>query len=74
MNDQQKPRTAESYLQALNQDYDDSYAAQKQLKEQKFLDVAHEIWATAQLLPEEGIEDGVHRIVEILKENFKPKK
>ena len=33
------------------------------------LDLAHEIWATAQLLPGEGIEDGVERIVDILKPN-----
>ena len=32
--------------------------------------IAHEIWATAQLLPEEGIEDGVCRIEKILSENF----
>jgi len=32
-------------------------------------DIAHEIWATAQLLPNEGIEDGVVRIESILKEN-----
>ena len=34
-------------------------------------DIAHEIWATAQLMPGEGIEDGVDRIVGVLKENFK---
>jgi len=27
---------------------------------------AHEIWATAQLMPGEGIEDGVKRIEELL--------
>ena len=27
---------------------------------------AHEIWAAAQLLPNEGIEDGVRRIEELL--------
>ena len=32
--------------------------------------IAHEIWAAAQLLPEEGIEDGVERIVSILEDNF----
>jgi len=35
-----------------------------------FRGLAHEIWATAQLLPGEGIEDGVDRIEEILNENF----
>ncbi len=29
-------------------------------------DLAHEIWAAAQLVPEEGIEDGAHRIAQIL--------
>ena len=33
------------------------------------LGLAHEIWATAQLLPGEGIEDGVERIVDLLKPN-----
>ena len=28
--------------------------------------LAHEIWAAAQLLPDEGIEDGVNRIIECL--------
>lgn len=28
--------------------------------------LAHEIWATAQLMPGEGIEDGVERILSIL--------
>ena len=32
--------------------------------------VAHEIWAVAQLLPEEGIEDGVRRIKDLLRKNF----
>ena len=31
--------------------------------------IAHEIWAVAQLLPGEGILDGVDRIVQSLKEN-----
>lgn len=31
-------------------------------------DIAHEIWATAQLLPGEGIENGVARIKKILKD------
>jgi len=30
---------------------------------------AHELWAVAQLLPGEGIEDGVGRIEELLGEN-----
>lgn len=30
-------------------------------------DVSHEVWAAAQLMPNEGIEDGVYRIYEILK-------
>jgi hypothetical protein len=34
-------------------------------------DLAHEIWAAAQLLPGEGIEDGVERIIEILEETRK---
>ena len=29
--------------------------------------LAHEIWAAAQLMPDEGIEDGVERIIAILK-------
>ena len=29
--------------------------------------LGHEIWATAQLLPEEGIEDGVERIVSLIR-------
>ena len=28
--------------------------------------IAHEIWATAQLIPGEGIEDGVARVEEII--------
>ena len=35
---------------------------------QDFSDLAHEIWAAAQLLPIEGIEDGVNRIQSILQE------
>lgn len=31
------------------------------------LETSHEIWAASQLLPHEGIEDGVARIVEILR-------
>ena len=34
-------------------------------------DIAVEIWATAQLLPDEGIEDGVRRIKEVLFEYIK---
>lgn len=33
-------------------------------------DLAHEIWAAAQLTPGEGIEDGVERIMNILKEKY----
>jgi len=33
-----------------------------------FSDLAHEIWAASQLLPEEGIEDGVNRIQSLLQE------
>lgn len=29
-------------------------------------DLAHEVWAAAQLMPGEGIEDGVKRVVDIL--------
>lgn len=35
-------------------------------KETTLTEIAHEIWATAQLLPGEGIEDGVRRIESIL--------
>ena len=28
---------------------------------------AHELWASAQLMPNEGIEDGVQRIMQLLK-------
>ena len=34
-----------------------------------FEGIAHEIFATAQLLPGEGIEDAVKRIIEVLEEN-----
>ncbi len=30
-------------------------------------DTAHEIWAASQLMPGEGIEEGVNRVVEILR-------
>jgi len=33
--------------------------------------LAHEIWATAQLLPHEGIVDGVDRIITVIRENQK---
>lgn len=36
-----------------------------------FNGIAHEIWATAQLNPQEGIEDGVCRIETLLIANFK---
>ena len=42
---------------------------QKDNKNINLNDLAHEIWAAAQLLPQEGIEDGVKRIVKIIKEN-----
>jgi len=38
-------------------------------KKAKVVDVAHEIWAVSQLTPSEGIEAGVIRILEVLKEN-----
>lgn len=38
------------------------------VNEINFDDLAHEVWAAAQLVPGEGIEDGVDRILEILKE------
>ena len=33
-------------------------------------DISHEIWAAAQLLPGEGIENGVDRINAILQKEF----
>ena len=33
-------------------------------------DLAHEIWAMAQLAPHEGIEDGVERIEKVLRESI----
>jgi hypothetical protein len=36
-----------------------------------FNGIAHELWAVAQLLPNEGIEDGVARIEKLLREEFK---
>ena len=33
-------------------------------------DISHEIWAAAQLLPGEGIVDGVDRITAILQKEF----
>jgi rubrerythrin len=35
-----------------------------------FDDLSHEIWSTAQLMPDEGIENAVQRIVLILESNF----
>ena len=35
-----------------------------------FFDLSHEIWALAQLMPGEGIEDGAARIEKLLVENF----
>jgi len=35
-----------------------------------FKDLAHEIWSAAQLMPNEGIENGVWRIASILEANF----
>ena len=32
----------------------------------KYLDTAHELWSAAQLVPGDGIEDGVRRIANIL--------
>ena len=32
----------------------------------------HELWAAAQLMPGEGIEDGVRRIVDLLKTTHQP--
>jgi hypothetical protein len=32
-----------------------------------FDDIAHEVWAASQLLPNEGVEDGVDRVVGILR-------
>lgn len=34
-------------------------------------DIAHEIWAAAQLMPWECVEDGVDRILEILEREEK---
>ena len=33
--------------------------------------LAHEIWAVSQLTPSEGIEDGVARIIDVLKSSIK---
>lgn len=38
----------------------------------KLNDIASEIWSVAQLLPGEGIEDGMNRIVKILNDNIVP--
>ena len=37
------------------------------IKKKNLEKVAHEIWAASQLLPNEGIEDAIERIVELLK-------
>ena len=34
--------------------------------DKQLIDIAHEMWAAAQLVPGEGVEDGVDRIVDIL--------
>lgn len=36
-------------------------------------DLAHEIWAAAQLLPGEGIEDGVARVEALLPSRYYPR-
>ena len=41
----------------------------RELDEIKLRGLAHELFTVAQLLPEEGIEDGVNRIIQVLKEN-----
>lgn len=41
------------------------------MEEIDFNAIAHEIWATAQLYPNEGIENGVSRIETLLIANFK---
>jgi undecaprenyl pyrophosphate phosphatase UppP len=43
-----------------------SLERQKRLHNKRTQDLAHEIWATAQLHPSEGIEDGVKRIIQTL--------
>lgn len=40
------------------------------MKKEDLEGLAHEIWAVAQVLPEEGIEHAVDRISQILFENF----
>lgn len=40
------------------------------LLKEEFIGLATELWAAAQLLPEEGIEDGVDRIMCVLYEHF----
>jgi len=37
-----------------------------QVTKDQIRDLSHEIWAAAQLLPNEGIEDGADRIASIL--------
>jgi hypothetical protein len=41
--------------------------AQEGSKPKQFLDLVHEIWASAQLAPSEGIEDGIERIAGLLR-------
>ena len=41
------------------------------MKEIDFNGIAHEIWAATQLVPQEGIIDGVLRIEDLLINNFK---
>jgi hypothetical protein len=36
-------------------------------REEKIRELAHEIWAASQLFPNEGIEDAIERIVELLR-------
>ena len=40
------------------------------MKKEDLKGLAHEIWAAAQVLPDEGIEHAVDRISRILSENF----
>ncbi len=47
-----------------NQDWMDKELAKQTLKD--ITGFSHEIWAVAQLLPNEGIEDGVKRIEALL--------
>jgi len=51
------------WAEILNAAYDEYSKQRKEL--------AHEIWASAQLMPEEVIDNGVDRIIEILKREEK---